>query len=664
MGKTPLCSRKDMKSFRQIQPVLADSINGIFSGRDSDVLPEDIPVFLWYRCKKNFIAGTVYAARENACIALRKEEYTVLKLDMRGFMQKTKPFHRRKVVVVFFGCMLALVLLGGRLAYLMIVRSEYYAALAQDLHEREREIKAARGKILDRNGVVLADNRTVCTVSVIHSQIKEPERVTQVLAKELDMEPEEVRKRVEKVSSIERIRKNVDKEIGDRIRNYNLAGVKVDEDYRRYYPYGSMASKVLGFTGADNQGIIGLEVEYEKKLSGTPGRILTLTDARGVELADTGERRQEPVAGNDLVISMDYNIQQYAEQAARRVMEQKQADSVSILIMNPSNGEIYAMTNVPEFDLNDPYTLPAAAQQDSGQSRQDALNQMWRNGCINDTYEPGSTFKIITAAAGLDAGVVTLEDHFSCPGFKIVEDRRIRCHKVGGHGAENFLQATQNSCNPVFIEVGLRLGTDRYFSYFEQFGLKEKTGIDLPGEAATIMHRKENVGQVELATIAFGQSFQITPVQLAATVSSIINGGIRITPHFGVSVQSGDGALLEVLRYEEDNRILSEETSETMRYLLEQVVDGGSGKNAYIEGYRIGGKTATSETLPRSANKYISSFIGFAPADDPQVLGLCIINNPQGVYYGGTIAAPVIREMFENILPYLGIEKSAASFDR
>lgn len=664
MGKTPLCSRKDMKSFRQIQPVLADSINGIFSGRDSDVLPEDIPVFLWYRCKKNFIAGTVYTARENACIALRKEEYTVLKLDMRGFMQKTKPFHRRKVVVVFFGCMLALVLLGGRLAYLMIVRSEYYAALAQDLHEREREIKAARGKILDRNGVVLADNRTVCTVSVIHSQIKEPERVTQVLAKELDMEPEEVRKRVEKVSSIERIRKNVDKEIGDRIRNYNLAGVKVDEDYRRYYPYGSMASKVLGFTGADNQGIIGLEVEYEKKLSGTPGRILTLTDARGVELADTGERRQEPVAGNDLVISMDYNIQQYAEQAARRVMEQKQADSVSILIMNPSNGEIYAMTNVPEFDLNDPYTLPAAAQQDSGQSRQDALNQMWRNGCINDTYEPGSTFKIITAAAGLDAGVVTLEDHFSCPGFKIVEDRRIRCHKVGGHGAENFLQATQNSCNPVFIEVGLRLGTDRYFSYFEQFGLKEKTGIDLPGEAATIMHRKENVGQVELATIAFGQSFQITPVQLAATVSSIINGGIRITPHFGVSVQSGDGALLEVLRYEEDNRILSEETSETMRYLLEQVVDGGSGKNAYIEGYRIGGKTATSETLPRSANKYISSFIGFAPADDPQVLGLCIINNPQGVYYGGTIAAPVIREMFENILPYLGIEKSAASFDR
>ncbi len=653
-----------MKSFRQIQPVLADSINGIFSGRDSDVLPEDIPVFLWYRCKKNFIAGTVYTARENACIALRKEEYTVLKLDMRGFMQKTKPFHRRKVVVVFFGCMLALVLLGGRLAYLMIVRSEYYAALAQDLHEREREIKAARGKILDRNGVVLADNRTVCTVSVIHSQIKEPERVTQVLAKELDMEPEEVRKRVEKVSSIERIRKNVDKEIGDRIRNYNLAGVKVDEDYRRYYPYGSMASKVLGFTGADNQGIIGLEVEYEKKLSGTPGRILTLTDARGVELADTGERRQEPVAGNDLVISMDYNIQQYAEQAARRVMEQKQADSVSILIMNPSNGEIYAMTNVPEFDLNDPYTLPAAAQQDSGQSRQDALNQMWRNGCINDTYEPGSTFKIITAAAGLDAGVVTLEDHFSCPGFKIVEDRRIRCHKVGGHGAENFLQATQNSCNPVFIEVGLRLGTDRYFSYFEQFGLKEKTGIDLPGEAATIMHRKENVGQVELATIAFGQSFQITPVQLAATVSSIINGGIRITPHFGVSVQSGDGALLEVLRYEEDNRILSEETSETMRYLLEQVVDGGSGKNAYIEGYRIGGKTATSETLPRSANKYISSFIGFAPADDPQVLGLCIINNPQGVYYGGTIAAPVIREMFENILPYLGIEKSAASFDR
>lgn len=601
-------------------------------------------------------------------------------------MQKSKPFHRRKVVAVFFGCMLALILLGGRLAYLMLVRSEYYAALAQDLHEREREIKAARGKITDRNGVVLADNRTVCTVSVIHSQIKEPERIIEVLSKELSMEEEAVRKRVEKVSSIERIKKNVDKETGDRIRNYDLAGVKVDEDYRRYYPYGSMASKVLGFTGGDNQGIIGLEVAYEEVLSGTSGRILTLTDARGVELADTGESRQEPQAGNDLVITMDYNIQQFAEQAAYKVMEQKQADSVSVIIMNPSNGEIYAMTNVPEFDLNDPFTLPApsetkgedasrsdpanadaaavfqspvaASAKTEEQSTQDALNRMWRNGCINDTYEPGSTFKIITAAAGLSEGVVSLTDQFSCPGFKIVEDRRIRCHKAGGHGAENFLQATQNSCNPVFIEVGLRLGVDRYFSYFEQFGLKDKTGIDLPGEASTIMHKKENVGAVELATIAFGQSFQITPIQLAATVSSIINGGIRVTPHFGVCVRAEDGALVDTFSYEDDRRILSEETSETMRYLLEQVVDGGSGKNAYIEGYRIGGKTATSETLPRSANKYISSFIGFAPADDPQVLGLCIINNPQGIYYGGTIAAPVVRELFENILPYLGVEKS------
>lgn len=569
-------------------------------------------------------------------------------------MQKTRPFHRRKVVLIFTCCFFGLCFLGVRLAHLMIADSEYYASLAEDLHEREREIKAARGRIVDRNGTVLADNRTVCTVSVIHSQIKDPEQVTEVLCRELSIDEETVRKRVEKVSSIERIRKNVDKETGDRIRNYNLAGVKVDEDYRRYYPYGSMASKVLGFTGGDNQGIIGLEVEYEEVLSGTPGRILTLTDARGIELADTGESREEPVAGDDLVISMDYNIQKFAEQAAYQVMEQKQADSVSILLMNPQNGEIYAMTNVPEFDLNDPYTLPDSSGL-SGDALQDALNRMWRNGCLNDTYEPGSTFKIITAAAGLDAGVVTLADSFSCPGFRIVEDRRIRCHKTSGHGAETFLQATQNSCNPVFIDVGLRLGVDRYFSYFEQFGLMKKTGIDLPGEAATIMHKKENVGLVELATISFGQSFQITPVQLAATVSSIINGGLRVTPHFGVQVRAKDGALLHVYQYGDDNRILSEETSATMRYLLEQVVDGGSGKNAYIEGYRIGGKTATSETLPRSANKYISSFIGFAPADNPQVLGLCVINNPQGVYYGGTIAAPVIRGIFENILPYLGI---------
>lgn len=596
-------------------------------------------------------------------------------------MQKTKPFHRRKMILIFFGCMGVLCFLVGRLAHLMIGESEYYATLAQDLHERERSIKAARGRILDRNGVVLADNRTVCTVSVIHSQIEDAEQVIRMLCTELGMEEAAVRKRVEKVSSIETIRKNVEKEIGDRIRAYDLAGVKVDEDYRRYYPYESMASKVLGFTGGDNQGIIGLEVKYDDVLEGTAGKILTLTDARGIELENTGESRQEPINGNDLVISLDYNIQQYIEQAAYQVMEQKAADSVSIIVMNPQNGEIYGMTNVPEFDLNQPYTLEAkyfpqksegdtaenssedeaveTAASASDQELQDALNQMWRNGCINDTYEPGSTFKIVTAAAGLEAGVVSLEDQFSCPGFRIVEDRRIRCHKTAGHGAESFLQATQNSCNPVFIEVGLRLGVDRYFSYFQQFGLNQKTGIDLPGEAATIMHQKEKVGQVELATISFGQSFQITPIQLAATVSSIINGGIRVTPHFGTEVRDQDGALLKVYQYDDTQRILSEETSATMRYLLEQVVDGGSGKNAYIEGFRIGGKTATSETLPRSANKYISSFIGFAPADDPQAVALCIIHNPQGVYYGGTIAAPVIREVFANILPYLGVEKVA-----
>ena len=537
----------------------------------------------------------------------------------------------------------------------MLADSGYYAKLAEDLHERERPIKAARGRILDRNGEVLADNHTVCTISVIHSQITDSERVVEVLTKELGLDKETVQKKVGKVSSMEWIQKNVEKEVGDRIRSYGLAGVKVDEDYRRYYPYGSMASKVLGFTGGDNQGIIGLEVEYESILEGIPGQILALTDARGIELTGVGESRRDPVAGKDLVISLDYNIQQYAEQAARQVMEKKQADSVSILIMNPKNGELYAMTNMPEFDLNEPFTLlPEYA---GIAEKQDALNQMWRNGCINDTYEPGSTFKIITASAGLEEGVVTLNDTFSCPGYRIVEDRRIRCHKVGGHGAETFLQAAQNSCNPVFIDVGLRLGVDRYFSYFRQFGLSEKTGIDLPGEAATIMHKKENVGQVELATISFGQSFQITPVQLIATVSSLINGGTRVTPHFGLQARDASGALTQIFSCPDGERILSEQTSATLRNVLEQVVDGGSGKNAYIEGYRIGGKTATSETLPRSANKYISSFIGFAPADDPQVIVLCVINNPQGLYYGGLIAAPVVKGIFENILPYLGIEK-------
>lgn len=549
-----------------------------------------------------------------------------------------------------------LALLGVRLGKLMLADSGYYAKLAEDLHERERPIKAARGRILDRNGEVLADNHTVCTISVIHSQITDPERVVEVLTKELGLDKETVQKKVGKVSSMEWIQKNVEKEVGDRIRSYGLAGVKVDEDYRRYYPYGSMASKVLGFTGGDNQGIIGLEVEYESILEGIPGEILALTDARGIELTGVGESRRDPVTGKDLVISLDYNIQQYAEQAARQVMEKKQADSVSILIMNPKNGEIYAMTNMPEFDLNEPFTL--LPEYTGITEMQDALNQMWRNGCINDTYEPGSTFKIITASAGLEEGVVTLDDTFSCPGYRIVEDRRIRCHKVGGHGAETFLQATRNSCNPVFIDVGLRLGVDRYFSYFHQFGLSKKTGIDLPGEAATIMHKKENVGQVELATISFGQSFQITPVQLIATVSSLINGGTRVTPHFGLQARDASGALTQIFSYPDGERIVSEQTSATLRHALEQVVDGGSGKNAYIKGYRIGGKTATSETLPRSANKYISSFIGFAPADDPQVIALCVINNPQGLYYGGLIAAPVVKGIFENILPYLGIEKT------
>lgn len=549
-----------------------------------------------------------------------------------------------------------LALLGVRLGKLMLADSGYYAKLAEDLHERERPIKAARGRILDRNSEVLADNHTVCTISVIHSQITDPERVVEVLTKELGLDKETVQKKVGKVSSMEWIQKNVEKEVGDRIRSYGLAGVKVDEDYRRYYPYGSMASKVLGFTGGDNQGIIGLEVEYESILEGIPGEILALTDARGIELTGVGESRRDPVAGKDLVISLDYNIQQYAEQAARQVMEKKQADSVSILIMNPKNGEIYAMTNMPEFDLNEPFTL--LPEYTGITEMQDALNQMWRNGCINDTYEPGSTFKIITASAGLEEGVVTLDDTFSCPGYRIVEDRRIRCHKVGGHGAETFLQATRNSCNPVFIDVGLRLGVDRYFSYFHQFGLSKKTGIDLPGEAATIMHKKENVGQVELATISFGQSFQITPVQLIATVSSLINGGTRVTPHFGLQARDASGALTQIFSCPDGERIVSEQTSATLRHALEQVVDGGSGKNAYIKGYRIGGKTATSETLPRSANKYISSFIGFAPADDPQVIALCVINNPQGLYYGGLIAAPVVKGIFENILPYLGIEKT------
>lgn len=573
---------------------------------------------------------------------------------------KIKTFHRKKIVAVFALCMAAMLFLIGRLGYLMLLRADYYSEKAQDLHERERSIKAARGKILDCNGKVLADNKTVCTISVIHSQIKEPEKVIDVLTEELGLERDQVKKRVEKNSSIERIKTNVDKQTGDKIREYDLAGVKVDEDYKRNYPYGNLASKVLGFTGSDNQGIVGLEVKYESILKGTDGQILTMTDARGVELSDTGEGRKEPVSGKNLILSLDANLQEYAQQAAYQALEQKQADSVSIILMRPGNGEILAMVNVPEYDLNDPFNLKKSTNGMLQQEIQDERNKMWRNGCINDTYEPGSTFKIITASAALEEGVVTPEDTFSCPGFRIVDDRRIRCHKTTGHGSETFVQGVMNSCNPVFIEVGQRLGTDAFYRYFQQFGLLEKTGIDLPGEAGTIMHQKKDIGPVELATISFGQSFQITPIRLAATVCSLINGGHQITPHFGVEVREDDGTLLETLSYKEGKQIVSEQVSKTMRTILEKVVSEGGGKKAYIEGYHIGGKTATSETLPRSANKYISSFLGFVPAEDPRILGICIINNPQGVYYGGTICAPVMRTVFENILPYLGIEKEAA----
>lgn len=584
--------------------------------------------------------------------------------ENRFCIYRNKTFNRRKIMIIFVAVLLLMVFLMGRLVYLMIFCSEYYGVRAENLHERERDIKAARGNIYDRNGVVLAENKTVCTISVIHSQIEDPEKVIEVLTKELGMSEETVRKRVEKVSSIERIKTNVEKETGDAIRSYELAGVKIDEDYKRYYPYNELASKVIGFTGGDNQGIIGIEVKYDEYLEGINGKILTLTDARGVEIKNAGERRSEPVEGDDLYLSLDYNIQMYAAQAAVKVREEKQADSVSILVMNPQNGEILAMVNEPEFNLNEPFTLNTEIDTElSEEEKQDALNKMWRNQCINDTYEPGSTFKIITASAALEEGKVSLSDQFNCPGYKIVEDRRIRCHKVGGHGAEDFTHGIMNSCNPVFIEIGLRIGSDRFCDYFEQFGLLSRTNIDLPGEASTIMHKRENIGQVELATMSFGQSFQITPIQLATTVSSIINGGNRVTPHFGVETKNAEGEVTHTFVYEQKEHIVSEETSTTMRYLLEKVVSEGSGKNAALEGFSIGGKTATSQTLPRSEKRYISSFLGFAPADDPQVLALIIINNPQGVYYGGTIAAPVCRDLFSNILPYLGIEQAPVTED-
>lgn len=574
-------------------------------------------------------------------------------------------------MTIFFICALVLIGLFMRLLYLMVWRADYYEEAATRLHERERSIKAARGRILDRNGVVLADNKTVCTVSVIHNQITEPEKVIAMLVKELGISETEARKRVEKYSSMERVKSNVDKSIGDRIREYDLAGVKVDEDYKRYYPYGDLASKVLGFTGGDNQGIIGLEVIYEETLQGETGMILTVTDAKGIEVDTAGERRVEPVPGWDLRISIDRNIQEYAMQLAEQACATKEADSVYIIAMDPRNGEILAMVNYPEFDLNDPYALPELTEwKEDGsiavvdpstltaEQKQEKLNAMWRNGCINDTYEPGSTFKIITAAAGLEAGVVTPESTFSCPGFIIVDDRKIRCHKIGGHGTQTFVQCMQNSCNPALISVGLRLGVDNYYKYFEQFGLKKRTGIDLPGEAATIMHKKEDMGNVELATVAFGQSFQITAIQLLTTASSIINGGNRVTPHLGMEALNRDGEVEQVFTYPVETGIVSEETSATMRYILETVVAEGSGRNGQVQGFRVGGKTATSQTLPRGSGRYISSFIGFAPADDPQVIAIAIINNPQGVYYGGQVAAPIIRQLYENILPYLGLEKT------
>ena len=569
---------------------------------------------------------------------------------------RSKTFNRRKIWLMFLAVFFVLMFLGGRLVYLMVFCSEYYGQKAEDLHERERDIKAARGRIIDATGKILATNKSVCTISVIHSQIDEPEKVIAALQKELGLTEEEVRKRVEKVSSIERVKTNVDKETGDRIRAYGLSGIKVDEDYKRYYPLDTMASTVLGFTGADNQGILGLEVKYDSYLQGTSGKILTLTDARGIEIENAGETRLEPVNGYDLYISMDSNIQQYCEQAAEKAYIKKQADEVSVIVMNPQNGELMAMVNYPEFNLNEPFTLieeMGADGTESADKKQELLNRMWRNPCISDTYEPGSTFKIITAAAALEEGVVSLTDQFYCPGYKLVEDRRIRCAKTSGHGAETLETGIMNSCNPVFIELGERLGVENYYKYFKQFGLTQKTGIDLPGEAATIMHKQENVGPVELATISFGQSFQITPIQLVTTVSSIINGGTRITPHFGVEVRETDGTLVETFSYDKREEICSGETSETMQYLLEKVVSEGGGKNAKIEGYAIGGKTATSQTLPRSEHRYISSFLGFAPADDPKVLVIAIINNPKGMYYGGLIAAPVVKEIMENILPYL-----------
>lgn len=569
-----------------------------------------------------------------------------------------KTFQRQSALFVIIVIILCSALLCGRLAYIMISQAPHYGVMAEKLHERERAIKAKRGALYDRNGSVIAGNVSVSTISVIHSQIEEPEKVIKVLSEELGVDEAEVRKRVEKVSSREKIKTNVPKETSDRIREYNLSGVMVDEDYKRYYPYGSLASHVIGFTGADNQGIIGLEVTYDNYLQGKDGAILTLTNANGIEIENAAEDRLEPISGNSLILSLDVNIQQYAEQAAKRVMEQKEAKAARIIVMNPDNGEIYAMVNVPEFDLNNPFVLTSGETvRTSVKEDMDELNNMWRNPCISDTYEPGSTFKIITAAAALEEGAVKLTDTFSCPGYIAVEDRKIRCHKAGGHGSETFVQGIMNSCNPVFITVGQRLGVESFYKYLERFDVLKKTGVDLPGEAATIMHKKENVGAVELATVSFGQSFQITPLRLMASASAIVNGGHSIVPHFGVGITDDDAKDIKKIEYKTKDNMVSKEVSETMQSLLEAVVSEGTGKKAYIEGYHVAAKTGTSEKLPRRNNKYIASCLGFAPANDPKVMALVLIDEPQGIYYGGTIAAPVISELFDSILPYMGIEK-------
>ena len=577
---------------------------------------------------------------------------------MTEYLKQSRTLQRQKLLFVYGMVVLFMIGLAGRLLYLMVNRADYYGEKAKEVHQRQRTVKAARGIIYDRNGVAIASNKPVSTISVIHNQVQNPEKVIRVLSELLELPEEKVRKRVEKVSSIEKIKSNVDKDISDRIRDMELAGVMVDEDYKRYYPYSEFASKVIGFTGADNQGIIGMEVAYDKYLQGQDGSILTMTTARGLEIDGKAEERIEPIAGTNLYTSLDVNIQSFAQQAAGKVMKAKKAKSVRIVMMNPQNGEIYAMVNVPEFDLNDPYTLNTTSSKNmSDKKKQEALNGMWRNACVSDTYEPGSTFKVIVAASALEAGVVKLEDTFHCPGFKVVEDRRIRCHKTTGHGSETFVQGVQNSCNPVFMEVGARLGVDNMFHYLQQLGIMSKTGIDVPGEASTIMHRKENVGAVELATMSFGQSFQLTPVRLLSSISMILNGGTRITPHLGVELESSDGTAVKKLTYPAQENIISSQTSETMRMILESVVSEGSGKKAYVEGYQAGAKTGTSEKLPRHSNKYIASCMGFAPADHPVVAALVLIDEPQGIYYGGTIAAPVISELLDNALPYLGVER-------